>query len=39
MSMRQKDMANRLQIFQREIADAGTGIEEHIVVDQHRGGA
>ncbi len=34
-----KNMPNRLKILQLEVAYAGAGIDQHVVVDEHCGGA
>ena len=33
-----EDMAKRVQVIQREIADTGTGIDQYVVVDEQRRG-
>ncbi len=37
--MRQEDMADRVQVGQRQIANTGARVDQHIVVDEHRGSA
>jgi hypothetical protein len=34
--MRQKYVTNRSQVLERQITDTGAGIDEHVIVDQHR---
>ena len=37
--VRQEDVVDLLQLGERQIAHAGAGIDQHVVVEQHRGGA
>ena len=39
VSVGQKDMPDRVEIIEREIANTGARIDQHIVVDEHCGGA
>jgi hypothetical protein len=36
MRVRKKNMPNRVNIVERKVADAGSRIDQDIVVDQHR---
>ena len=39
MSMRQEHVPDRVEVGQFEIPDTGARVDQHIVVDKHRGGA
>ena len=39
MRMGHKDVVDHAHLGQAQVADAGTGIDQHIVIEQHRGGA
>jgi len=39
VSVRQEYVSNRIQICKVKIANTSTGIDQHIVIDQHRRGA
>ena len=35
--MGQEHMANRIDVLKIEVTNTSTGVDQHIVVDQHRG--
>jgi hypothetical protein len=39
MRVRQEDMPDRVKISERQVANTGARIDQHIVVDEHCGGA
>jgi hypothetical protein len=39
MRMCQENVPDLVQVVERKVAYAGTGIEQNVVIDEHRGGA